>query len=157
MNETIKIVEATEEDVISIQNCVRQSYQHYVERLGKEPGPMIDDYAYRVNNDNVYVVRAEDTVIGLVVLVLDGSRCLLDNIAVAPEASGKGLGKVLMRFAEEQTQKFGFSELELYTHELMAENISMYEKWGYKVDRLISEKGFNRVYMKKNLGNREVG
>ena len=151
MNETLEIVEATEEDVISIQNCVRRSYEHYVERLGKEPGPMIDDYVYRVKNDNIYVIRAEDTVIGLVVLVIDDGRCLLDNIAVAPEASGKGLGKLLMNFAEEQTKKFGFNELELYTHELMTENISMYEKWDYKVDRLISEKGFNRVYMKKNL------
>lgn len=151
MIESAKIVKATEEDVLSIRNCVRQSYQHYVARLGKEPGPMIDDYAFRVENDNVYVVKSEDAVVGLVVLVLEGSRCLLDNIAVAPEASGQGLGRVLMNFAEEQTQKLGFSELELYTHELMTENISMYEKWGYRVDRLISEKGFNRVYMKKSL------
>ena len=37
------------------------------------------------------------------------------------------------------------------THERMTENIAMYLKWGYVIERYVKEKGFDRVYMKKNL------
>ena len=138
-------------DVDAMGRCARKAYSHYIERLGKEPGPMVDDYSVRVRDADAYVVRRNTEVIGLLVLVMDESGCLLDNVAVDPEYSGAGIGKKLMTFAENLAVEMGYAVLELYTHERMTENIAMYLKWGYVIDRYVKEKGFDRVYMKKNL------
>ena len=145
----ISIEPAMNCDAGAMSECARKAYSHYIERLGKEPGPMLDDYGARVRENNAYVVRQNDQIIALLVLVMSDSGCLLDNIAVDPDFTGLGIGKKLMKFAEDQAMKKGYLELELYTHELMTENIAMYLKWGYVVDRHVHEKGFDRVYMKK--------
>ena len=149
--EKFKIIEALMSDVLAIQSCVKSAYQHYVDRIGKEPGPMIDDYHARVSQNDAFVIKDEDRVIGVLVLILDHQRCLLDNVAVDPQYAGNGLGKKLVEFAERFAKERKYQEIELYTHELMDENIEMYQKWGYRVVRKVSECGFNRIYMAKKL------
>jgi hypothetical protein len=39
---------ATAADVRAIADIVEQAYRHYIARIGKPPGPMLDDYATRV-------------------------------------------------------------------------------------------------------------
>ena len=36
---------ATAADVPAIEEIVNEAYRHYVARIGKPPGPMLDDYA----------------------------------------------------------------------------------------------------------------
>lgn len=149
--EKVKLEKATLADVQGMRHCVNRAYQHYIERIGKKPGPMMDDYAVRVRDYDAYVLRLDDQVIGLLVLEITEDRCLLDNVAVDPSCFGNGYGKNLVQTAEQIARQNGFNSIELYTHELMTENILMYEKWGYVIDRYIEEKGFNRVYMRKAL------
>lgn len=151
ISNSISIEQATDADVKGMAECAQKAYRHYIERLGKEPGPMVDDYSVRVRDNVAYVVRDNNVVIGLLVLVMDESCCLLDNVAVDPDYAGAGIGKMLVEFAENQAMQKGYDVLELYTHERMTENISMYLKWGYVIDRYIHEKGFDRVYMIKDL------
>lgn len=148
---SILIEKARNADVKAMARCAQKAYGHYIERLGKEPGPMVDDYSVRVRDNDAFVVRRNSEVIGFLVLVMDEFCCLLDNVAVDPEYAGDGIGKKLVQFAENQAREKGYAELELYTHERMTENIAMYLKWGYVIDRYIHEKGFDRVYMIKNL------
>ena len=147
----VEITRAVAADANAMRECARCAYHDYVVRLGKEPGPMIDDYDYRVSNNDAYVARCGEIISGLLVLVIDQDRCLLDNVAVHPDYAGNGIGKQLVIFAENRARQAGFSKLELYTHALMTENIAMYQKWGYTIARRIREKGFDRVYMKKSL------
>ena len=136
-------------DAESMRNCVRAAYAHYVERIGKEPGPMVDDYATRIADDEAYVVRDGNVVAGVLVIIEEPERVLLDNVAVDPAYSGQGLGRRLVEFAEQRAQELGYHDIELYTHEMMTENIEMYRRWGYRITRRIREKGFDRIYMKK--------
>ena len=138
-------------DAEDMRNCVRRAYAHYVERIGKEPGPMVDDYVARIANDEAYLMRSGNTVVGVLVLIVEPQRLLLDNVAVDPAFAGHGLGRKLVLFAEERARDLGYGEIELYTHELMTENIDMYQRWGYRLLRRIREKGFDRVYMGKKL------
>jgi hypothetical protein len=43
-----RIRAATAADVPAIADIVEQAYRHYVDRMGKPPGPMLEDYAARV-------------------------------------------------------------------------------------------------------------
>ena len=56
-----------------------------------------------------------------------------------------------MQLAEDEVKNRGYSEIQLYTHEKMTENIAMYTKMGYvEVSRRVVN-GYDRVYMNKQL------
>ena len=52
-----RIRAATAADVPAIAEIVDQAYRHYIARIGKPPGPMLDDYAARVSEGAVWVDR----------------------------------------------------------------------------------------------------
>ena len=112
---------------------------------------MLDDYSQVISRHQAFVVEQSDQVIGVLVLVSNHERMLLDNIAVHPERQGKGLGRQLMEFAENEAVKQGYPSLELYTHESMTENIGLYESLGYIETDRRTESGYRRVYMRKDL------
>ena len=63
-------------------------------------------------------------------------------------------GTLLLRrlqFPENEALKQGFTDLDLFTHESMTENIGLYEYLGYIETDRRTEKGYRRVYMRKNL------
>jgi len=142
---------ATTTDAAGIGECVRAAYCHYIERIGKPPGPMLDDYAEVVRNHRTYVIDDDGQIAGVLVLMDKEGGLLLDNVAVLPQRQGEGIGRRLVEHAESEARRLGHRHLDLYTHELMTENIAMYARYGYKeVDRR-TERGFPRVYMRKRL------
>ena len=43
----------------------------------------------------------------------------IDNVAVHRSNRGRGLGRILLRLAEDQARRAGFDSIYLYTHEKM--------------------------------------
>jgi GNAT superfamily N-acetyltransferase len=81
----------------------------------------------------------------------EGDHILLENVAVLPSAAGKGIGKALIGFCEDEARRRGFGSVHLYTNERMAENLSIYPRLGYvEVARRV-EDGFNRVFFAKRV------
>ena len=149
-----KIRPARAGEGLALAALVDAAYGHYVARIGRKPGPMLDDYAARVAAGQVQVaVDAADAVVGLLVLedCADGAL-LLDNIAVAPAAKGTGVGRALMLVAEAEARRRGAPLIRLYTHEKMVENIALYTRVGFVETGRVEEKGLRRVYMEKPLG-----
>lgn len=142
---------ARPDEAEALRRLVAASYGHYVARLGKPPGPMLDDYAQRIADGQAWVVEADGALAGLIVLEDAGDALLLDNVAVSPAVQGQGYGRVLIGFAEAQARRRGCTELRLYTHVLMTENIALYGRIGFRETGRVSEKGFDRVYMAKAL------
>ena len=48
---------ATAADLPAVTDIVDQAYRHYIARIGKPPGPMLEDYAVRVSEDVVWVLE----------------------------------------------------------------------------------------------------
>ena len=145
----IRLARADEAD--AVRNVVHAAYQHYIARIGKPPGPMLDDYAQRIANGQAWVLEQHGRIAGILVLEESPSSLLLDNIAVLPEHKGQGAGRALLEFAEAEARARGFRAIDLYTHVLMTENIALYGRIGYVETRRATEKGFERVYMTKQL------
>jgi N-acetylglutamate synthase-like GNAT family acetyltransferase len=109
-----RIRAATAGDVPAVTAIVDQAYRHYIARMGKLPGPMLDDYAARVLEGAVWVLEEGATVAGIIVLLPATDYLLLDNIAVSPARQGSGLGRRLLAFAEAEALRCGYAEIRLY-------------------------------------------
>jgi GNAT superfamily N-acetyltransferase len=141
---------ARPEDADTIHRLVLDAYGHYIARMGKPPGPMLDDYDRRIADGQTWVLEEDGRLAGVLVLEdAEGGALLLDNVAVAPSARGKGHGRALMAFAEEEARRRGHCEVRLYTNVLMAENLRLYGRLGFRETGRGSEKGYERVYMAK--------
>jgi len=138
-------------DAPVVHDVVHAAYRHYIARIGKPPGPMLDNYPQRIADRQVWVLEDAGKIIGVLVLEATPSGFLLDNIAVLPECQGKGHGRALIEFAEAEARRRGFAEIHLYTHALMTENIALYHRIGFAVSRRVNEKGYDRIYMTKRL------
>jgi GNAT superfamily N-acetyltransferase len=133
--------------------CVRAAYSVYVGRIGREPAPMTADYGDLIAHGRVYVIPGTSGVRGVLVIEQKDSKFWVDNVAVAPRQQGQGFGKLLLEFAEEQAAAAGFNEVNLYTNEMMTENLAMYQHLGYEeIDRRTDD-GFRRVFLRKSLAN----
>lgn len=151
MDKNVVIRTAKKDDVLGIVKCVAESYEKYIEVIGKRPMPMLYDYNEVIETDTVYVLECENQVAGVLVLINADEYVLLENIAVAPAFQGKNLGRQLMEFAEIYTKKNGKNEIRLYTNEKMHENIKIYNHCGYLEYDRKEESGYNRVFFKKKI------
>ena len=142
---------AAADDRAEIEAIVRDAYSIYIPRMGREPGPMLDDYAALIAARRVHVVEADGAILGVVVLIPESDAMLLDNVAVRPEAKGRGYGRLLITFAERTTREAGYGTIRLYTHETMTENIALYEGIGFIETHRGEERDLRRVYMAKRL------
>jgi N-acetylglutamate synthase-like GNAT family acetyltransferase len=142
---------AERSDAEAVAALVNSAYGHYIERIGGPPRPMTDDYEQVIRNHRVTVAESEGGVVGVIVLAITEEGFLIDNVAVHPSYRGRGLGKGLLMFAEDEARKAGFDSIYLYTHEKMFENQALYAKIGYvEVDRR-SLGDYFLVYMRKPL------
>jgi ribosomal protein S18 acetylase RimI-like enzyme len=143
---------ARSQDRAEVEAIVAAAYGKYVERIGKPPGPMLDDYGALIAAGAVSVrTEADGTMAGLIVLLPKPDHLLLDNVAVRPDRQGRGVGRELMAFAESEAHRLGHPELRLYTHALMAENIALYRRLGFIETGRGHDSGYDRVFMAKRV------
>jgi ribosomal protein S18 acetylase RimI-like enzyme len=143
---------ATAADVPRLTELVRAAYGQYVERLGRPPRPMTDDYADVVRDFRVTVAERGVGIVGLIVLGVGDEGFLIDNVAVDPSQQGGGVGRALLEHAEAEARRAGFDSIYLYTHERMTENLALYSRIGYvEYDRRLHG-GACLVYLRKKLG-----
>lgn len=136
-------------DVPALTRIVVAAYGKYLARMGKPPGPMLDDYPSHVRAHAVWVIEYDGTIAGLIVLIPKEDHLLLDNIAVDPALQGRGIGKALMDFAEQEARRRGYRALKLYTHEKMTENLAMYPALGWEESGRGEQAGYQRVFFRK--------
>ncbi len=123
---------AVAEDQPAVERLVGDAYAMYIPRIGKPPGPMLDDYARRIAAGEAWVLTETGAIAGVLVLVPEPDHLLLDNIAVAPDRQGRGYGRRLLAFADAEAVRRGYRELRLYTHEKMYENLAIYRAHGWE-------------------------
>lgn len=142
---------ANRTDVAAIRQCAEAAYAPYVARMGKKPAPMVADFDNLVCRQVVYVLEIEKTFGGFVVCFSNTDHFHIENVAVAPQFHGRGLGRELMSFAEDKARTLGIFRIELYTNEKMWENLKLYPKLGYEEFDRRYEDGFARVFFRKQL------
>jgi GNAT superfamily N-acetyltransferase len=123
----------------------------YVPRIGREPAPVGADYEALVASAAVWVAIEANSIVGVLVLQPQSDALLLENVAVAPVAQHRGIGRALIAFAEDRARERGVGAITLYTGAQMTENQALSRKLGYVEINQCSEHGFDRVYFEKRL------
>jgi len=103
------------------------------------------------SGDEAELLDDQGRVCGLLVLIAQPDALLLDNIAIAPDAQGRGFGRLLLAAAEHAARSAGLPVIRLYTNVAMTENIAIYSRHGYAETGRRVENGLHRVYMEKRL------
>lgn len=138
-------------DAVTLAELARSAYAHYIDRMGKEPAPMTEDYPSLVSAGEVWVAEHDSVVAGLLVLKVKPDHVLLNNVAVSPDFQGMGIGAQLLDFADNYARAHGLAEVRLYTNEAMTENLAYYPRHGFAETHRATEHGYRRVFFTKRL------
>jgi GNAT superfamily N-acetyltransferase len=130
-----------------VEEIVEAAYAPWAEIIGIRPIPMDADYASLIGAGRVHVTGPGPD--GLIVLIPEDGVLLVDNVAVAPDRHGRGIGRALMAFAEDHARTLALPRLRLYTNALMTTNIALYVRLGYRETGRESIGGRNVVHMAK--------
>jgi ribosomal protein S18 acetylase RimI-like enzyme len=148
----VQIRPAGPADAEPIAELVQRAYARYIKRIGRRSWPMEDDYGEKVAQGRVSVaVDAQNEVFGLIVLIQEPDRLLVENVAVAPEHQSQGIGRALLAFAETIAAETNLTTLRLYTNAAMTENLALYPRLGYTETARRTENGFERVFFVKQI------
>ena len=142
---------AVQADTSAVKACVVAAFSHYVQRIGKPPGPMLLDFSAEISAGHVWVVEEQKTIIGVIVQFETESGFYIDTVAALPDQQGRGVGKALLTFAEDEARRRGYKSVYLCTNSMMTENQVFYPKIGYVEYDRKHDGGYDRVFYAKNL------
>lgn len=148
---TLSIRRAVAGDAARVQALTRQAYAKWVPVIGREPLPMAADYDRAVGEHIVDLLLVASEPAGLIEMVDERDRLLIENIAIAPAFQRRGYGGLLVAHAEEVARSLRLGTLRLYTNARFAGNVEFYRRHGYVVDREEPFEGGVTVHMSKAL------
>jgi GNAT superfamily N-acetyltransferase len=143
--------QATPGDVAAITALVDAAYGPYEPLIGRTPMPMLVDYTEALRDHDVWVLEDGQAIIGVVELIDRGSHLWVENVAIAPEAQGRGYGRRLLLHAESEARRLGRDQVGLLTNERYLDNIAMYLRYGYRETHREPHKGTDLVFFRKSL------
>ena len=142
---------AVDADVPAIARVVHESFAGFIPLIGRAPWPMFQNYPARVAQGAVWVLTEDGAVVGVAVLQFNEDHLFIETIAIAPSHQGRGHGRRLLDFVEDEARRRGYDETRLHMHLTMTRNIALYRKRGYTEYARTEEDGYHRVYLRKRL------
>ncbi|TPK71942.1 GNAT family N-acetyltransferase [Mesorhizobium sp. B2-4-18] len=138
-------------DAAAIRDIVRAAYAKWVPVIGREPLPMRADYEKAIAEHPFDLAVEDGRIVGMIETTLADDHLWIENVCVAPEAQGRGIGRLLLERAEIKAREAGRNELRLLTNGAFEANVSLYKRHGYTVDREEPFMNGVTVYMSKRL------
>lgn len=147
----IRLRRAGPADAKAVAALSHAAYAKWIPVIGRAPKPMTANYAVAVRDHLIELLEEDGKLVALVECILEPAHLLIENLAVAPEAQGRGLGARLLAHAEDLARERHLGEVRLYTNKLFAENVAFYLKRGYRVDGETAFRGGSIVHMSRKL------
>lgn len=150
-NDEVHIRRAVDADAPAVRAVVHAAYGRYGDLLGRTPMPMLTDYTAAIRSHDVWVAEIAGSIVGVLELVPKHDHLWVDNVAIDPDRQGRGLGRRLLAFAEDEARRLGLPAMGLLTNERYAANIAMYERYGYRETHRVPYLGTDLVHFRKPL------
>ena len=147
-SDTVKLVQASQGDAAAIQKLTREAYAKWVPLIGREPKPMVADYAEAVRKHRFDLLYVNGELAALIETISCPDHLLIENVAVSPAFQGKGFGRILMAHAETLAASSEHlvgvaSTLDAGAHEGVERNA---------IVQMLKETGGNKLETAKRLG-----
>ncbi len=152
----VELRDACHGDAAMIRVCVGAAYGSYVDRMGKQPAPMLADFEALIDAGTVRVAVVRGHIVGLIVMWPEPDHFYIDSVAALPGAQGTGVGAALLADAERAAVSANCSEIRLYTNEAMTENLDYYPRRGFVETHRGSDEGYRRVYFSRQLPGSDI-
>ncbi len=143
---------ATDADLEAVTACVQAAFSPWTEIIGRRPFALDTDYMSRIEDGYVHLAIEGGEILGVIALWPEDESVYIDTLAVDPSRQKRGVGKLLLDFAESHARALGKTTMSLRTNEKMQSNRAYYQKLGYQEIR--SETfglGRKTVWMEKPL------
>jgi len=152
----LTIRRATMADASVVREITDHAYAGYVPLLGRKPQPMTADHQAMIAEHEVWLLVDEEAVLGVLELISEPGCTLIYSVAVRPEHHRRGLGRMLLDWAERQTARAGHDRIRLYTNVLMEDNLRLYARLGYTETGREPYLGSTLVHMAKQVADRPL-
>ena len=146
-----KIRLATQGDAEAIHDLTHLAYSKWVPLIGRNPLPMNVDYkeALKIHRFDLLYINQN---LAALLETYPAEDCLfLENLCVSPEFQRRGLGKILLKHAEEIARETGHTSIRLDTNKLFTGNVELYHRTGYITEWEKPVTGGIHVRMRKAL------
>ncbi len=137
---------ANADDLAEIEQIARAAYANAMLRISVMPdvtGGLVNHIA----EDDVIVAVVDNRMTGFAVTISGKDHLKLANLAVDPNAQGRGVARSLMDEIETIARNKGIKILKLVTHVNMPENVRIYTHLGWNE----TYREGDRVFMDKQL------
>jgi len=151
---TIKVEHPDQPEVAAL---LKESDAYYAKLYPAESNHLLDIDKLKRPKVKFHVARAGGRVLGFGALVRHGDKYgEIKRMYLAPQARGKGIGRMLLEALEAEAVAQGFARIRLETGQHQPEALSLYRSSGY---REIGPFGMyvadpNSVFMEKRLAPR---
>lgn len=143
--------QAAPADAALLREITREAYARWVPVIGREPLPMQADYGQAVTRHRFDLIGHGPEAVGLIETRIEPDHLWIENVAVRPNFQGLGLGRYLLGHAESLARAAGLQDLRLLTNEAFADNVAIYQRLGYAVERTEAFMGGTTLYLHKRL------
>lgn len=133
------------DDTAALTACVARGYARFA-HLPDLP-PVTRGIGDDIADHYVWIAENAAGVLGGAVLVIGPGRARLSNIAVDPDAAGKGIGRALLALVEQEARAWGARTITLTTHAAMEGTRHFYDRLGWRE----TGRSGNRVFLEKPL------
>ncbi len=137
---------ANARDADDLADCINAAYSVYADRITDLPA-VSEGIEGAIEVHRVWVAQTGQQIAGGMILVAHPDFLMLQNVAVRPEAAGRGIGRALIARAEQDCLDLGLLEIRLSTHSEMPENIAFYSRLGWTE----TGRSGNTVFMSKRI------
>jgi len=123
-----RATDADRDAVVALQHA---AYAKNRPLLGVEPLPLLVDYRQVFADYEVWLAESAGSLDGALILEPRPDDLLIWSVAVAPAAQGRGIGNLMLGFAETRARALGRTCIRLYTGAPLSFNIAWYSRHGY--------------------------
>jgi N-acetylglutamate synthase-like GNAT family acetyltransferase len=137
-------------DAAAIRDLTRAVYAKWIATVGREPLPMQADYDAAVVNHWIDLWEDGGRLVALIEMMPHSDHLCVENIAVAEDRQGRGMGRMLVDHASFVAQEAGLPELRLLTNRAFGGNVALYLHLGFEIiEEVPNPLGGSTVYFRK--------
>ncbi|WP_348823309.1 GNAT family N-acetyltransferase [Flavobacterium aestuarii] len=135
------ITTAAQEDAIAIEKLINSAYRGETSKLGwtteadllQGERVTADELSEILNKkeNTIFKLTDNNTIIGCVLLENKGNKLYLGMLTVSPEFQNSGIGKKLLKKAEEHALKLGLPKIVMTVISIREELIAWYNRHGF--------------------------